>query len=83
MISLNEKQQIILKYYRAEKSQRLICKETGIARDTIRKYIRQYDEKLRELNNLKDGDDVKKADIISDIVEVPRYHGGKKKKNFN
>ncbi|NMM62239.1 helix-turn-helix domain-containing protein [Clostridium sp. P21] len=82
MITLNEKQQIILKYYREGKSQRSVQRETGIARDTIRKYIRQYDEKLRELNNLQDRDDVKKADIISDIVEAPKYHGGKKKEKL-
>lgn len=82
MITLNEKQQIILKYYRDGKSQRAIYRETGIARETIRKYIRQYEEKLQELNTLKEGDDIRKADIIADIVEAPKYNSGKKKEKF-
>ncbi|GAH85515.1 unnamed protein product, partial [marine sediment metagenome] len=35
-----DKQKIIISYYREEKSQRQIHKETRIARKTIRKYIR-------------------------------------------
>jgi DNA-binding CsgD family transcriptional regulator len=36
LITLNEKQEIILKFYREGKSQRAIAKETGIDRKTKR-----------------------------------------------
>lgn len=49
MISLKEKQEIILKHLREGKSQRQIYRETGIARETIRKYTRAYEQKLQEL----------------------------------
>ena len=51
MINLNEKQDIILKHIREGKSQRKISKETGVSRETIRKYIRQYESKLHEVND--------------------------------
>ena len=71
MISLKKKQEIILKYLREGKSQRQICRETGIARETIRKYTKAYEKKLRELELEKD--DIKKIDLIEDLVEVPKY----------
>ncbi|MEW8995602.1 helix-turn-helix domain-containing protein [Clostridium sp.] len=48
---MNEKQDIILKHLREGKSQRQISKETGICRETIRKYIKQYENKLIEVND--------------------------------
>lgn len=68
---MKEKQEIILKYLREGKSQRQICRETGIARETIRKYTKAYEKKLRELKLEKD--DIKKIDLIEDLVEVPKY----------
>ena len=40
--TLNEKQKIILYYIKDNMSQREIHRVTGIARDTIRKYISEY-----------------------------------------
>jgi DNA-binding NarL/FixJ family response regulator len=40
LITLNEKQEIILKFFREGKSQRAIAKETGIDRKTISKYLK-------------------------------------------
>ncbi|MCM8711714.1 helix-turn-helix domain-containing protein [Clostridium sp. SYSU_GA19001] len=48
---MNEKQEIILKYIREGKSQRQISKKSGIARETIRKYIKAYEKKLTEVND--------------------------------
>lgn len=42
------KQEIIIRYYREGKSQRNISEELGISRKTVRKYISQYEAKLRE-----------------------------------
>jgi len=71
MITLNQKQQIILKYFRQGKSQREIYRETGIARDTIRKYTRLYEQKVKELKCLNKDDEINKVDLITDIVEKP------------
>lgn len=71
MINLNEKQEIILKHIREGKSQRQISKETGIARETIRKYVRNYEKKLLEVN--EDLGEIGKIDIIDDITSVPKY----------
>lgn len=71
MISLNEKQEIILKHVREGKSQRQIYRETGIARETIRKYTRAYESKLRELQIEKG--DIEKIDLIEDLISVPKY----------
>ncbi len=46
---MKEKQEIILKHLREGKPQRQSCRETGIARETIRKYTKAYEKKLREL----------------------------------
>ena len=48
MINLKDKQKIILDYIKNNKSQREIQRETGISRDTIRKYIKEYEEGLRQ-----------------------------------
>ena len=71
MINFNEKQDIILKYIRDGKSQRKISKETGICRETIRKYINEYESKLQEVNgNLNE---THRIDIINDISNSPKY----------
>lgn len=46
MINLNKKQDVILKYIREGKSQRQVSKETGIRRENIRKYTKDYESKL-------------------------------------
>jgi DNA-binding CsgD family transcriptional regulator len=43
MITLSEKQHIIISTYLEGKSQRTIARETGIDRKTIRKYIEKYE----------------------------------------
>lgn len=71
MIFLNQKKEIILMYIRDGKSQRQISKETGICRETIRKYIKDYESKLVTVNeNLNEED---KTDIIQDITSKPKY----------
>ncbi|WP_205842150.1 helix-turn-helix domain-containing protein [Natranaerobius trueperi] len=42
MITLKDKQAIILKHYHDGKSQSAIHRETGIDRKTVRKYIKEY-----------------------------------------
>jgi len=64
MIGLVDKQKIIISHHREGKTQRQIKRETGINRKTIRKYIREYEEKKNILIANKDGDN---AELIADI----------------
>lgn len=69
MISLMEKQEIILSHFREGKSQWQIHRDTRISRKTIRKYIRGYEENKRKLLDSKEND----SELIADIVSSPKY----------
>jgi transposase len=77
MITLLDKQQIILKHYHDGKSQRAIHRETGISRKTIRKYIREYEGKKA---TLFDTQDIRNGELIQSIVETPAYDSSNRKK---
>lgn len=78
VINLNEKQDIILKHFREGKSQRQISKETGISRATIRKYVKDYERKLNQIN--EGLDEINKTDIIDDITAKPKYKSSPRSK---
>ena len=69
MITLKDKQTIILKHYHDGKSQRAIHRETGIDRKTVSKYIKEYEANKAELLNGKDQSD----ELVQSIVEKPKY----------
>ena len=69
MISLMDKQKIIIDGFLGGKSQWAIHRETGIDRKTIRKYIREYEEK-RAILLKGEGD---KLILTEEIVEPPKY----------
>ena len=50
MISMNTKQEIIIRSHREGKSQRRISKELQISRKTIKKYIEDYEDLQKESN---------------------------------
>lgn len=78
MINLDKKQDVILKYIREGKFQRQISKETGICRETIRKYIKNYENELQNINdNLYE---VGKTNIIDDITSIPKYKSSPRNK---
>lgn len=67
---MNLKQQIIIKYLNGD-GQRKISKDLHTSRNTIRKYINEYNSKKNELlknDNLKNNNQ-----IIDDIVAEPAY----------
>jgi DNA-binding transcriptional regulator LsrR (DeoR family) len=43
MITLNQKQKIIIAYHNQKKSQRRIAREVGLNRRTVARYIKDYD----------------------------------------
>ena len=78
VINLNEKQDIILKFLREGLSQREISRRTGIARDTIRKYVRYYEDKLKKLGY--ELNEIDKVNLIEDIVEPSKYNSSPRTK---
>jgi hypothetical protein len=72
MISLIQKQNVILMNYREGKSQREIQRETGVDRKTISKYIGKYEEQREEL--LQEGQE--SVELLRSIVEAPKYSIG-------
>ncbi|MDD2504076.1 MAG: IS21 family transposase [Clostridia bacterium] len=77
MIKLKTKQEIILMHIRDGKSQREIARITGRDRKTIRKYIREYEESRR---NLIECEGVDAEEIVSSIVENPKYDTSNREK---
>lgn len=73
MIELREKQDIILKFFREDKSQRAIARETGLNRRTVARYIEDYQQ--AQLKLLQSGvlTSTGRLDLIAEIVEKPRY----------
>lgn len=51
-MKLDQKAEILIKYFREGKSQRAISKELKISRTTVRKYITDYESKHNKLNSL-------------------------------
>lgn len=70
MITLKNKQEIILKYYREGDSMRKISKDLGINRKTVTKYINDYDAKQKQLNPSSVETNI---ELIEDILAKPKY----------
>lgn len=78
MMTLKQKQEILLMYLREGKSQREIARDTGIDRKTIRKYINTYEQKLAELEERNIP--VDREELIQELVEAPKYPSNVRKK---
>nr|QXF68999.1 transposase ISEfa15 [Enterococcus avium] len=76
MISLMDKQKIIIDGFLNGKSQWGIHRETGISRKTIRKYIREYEEKRSKLLE-GEGD---KLILTEEMIEPPKYDSSNRQK---
>lgn len=79
MITLNQKQEIIIAAFLEGKSQRQIEREYKIDRKTIRKYINRYNESRNALienpNNIDDS-----RLLMDDIVAAPKYDSSNRTK---
>src|SRR5690606_14869964 len=63
MITMLQKQQIIIQHHNLGKSQREIHRQSGISRKTIRRYIREYEQELK----------ISQHDDSSEIITPPSY----------
>ena len=76
MIKLDQKAEILMKYFRENMSQRAIAKEMKISRTTIRKYIRDYESKCEEIEKLASSNNTTNNDtlnLVSEMVSAPKY----------
>jgi transposase len=73
VITLKQKQEIILKSYREGKSQRAIARETGIDRKTVSKYIKTYQQAKQELIQSVEITRNDQIDLITNLVAAPKY----------
>lgn len=79
MVKLNKKRQILLKY-NSGKNKSEISRELGISRKTIRKYIKEYEEKLLKLGDGKNSDD-ETTKLIEELSTAPKYDSKSRESN--
>lgn len=78
VINLKNKQEIIFDSINGV-SQREIAKKYGVSRNTVIKYIREYQEATEKLINIKpDSEDIPL--LVSSITEKPKYNTESRKK---
>jgi len=78
MITLNQKQKIIIAYDRDKKSQRSIAWDVGLNRKTVARYIKDYHQKRAKLMAAVDG--TQKEELTADIKQAPGYDTSSQKK---
>ena len=82
-MKLDQKAEILIKYFRENKSQRAISREMKISRTTVRKYIKEYEakcEKIYELQEDVDGDKSEMSALINEMSSSPGYDTSTRKK---
>ena len=73
---MDQRAEMLMKYFRENKSQRTIARELGISRTTVRKYIKDFESKHEKLLALEqDGDDNKRKILmlIEEMASKPKY----------
>lgn len=76
MIKLDQKAEILMQYFRENKSQRAISRDMKISRDTVSKYIKEFESKNERLNSLVSDEDKNRSEIlllIEEMASKPKY----------
>ena len=76
MIKLDQKADVLMKYFRENMSQRAIAREMKISRTTVRKYINDYESKSEEIKELAKSNNTinnNTLNLVSEIVSAPKY----------
>ena len=66
---MSTKQKIILRRYRDGDSERKISRELKINRETVRRYLEEYEKARQNLSNAEKEDEV----LIEELVKIPKY----------
>ncbi len=66
---MSMKQKIILYKYRDGYSERSISRKLGINRETVRRYLSEYEKARQKLSEAEKKDEV----LIEDLVKIPKY----------
>lgn len=69
MIGMSTKQKIILRRYRDGDPERKISRELKINRETVRRYLEEYEKARQNLSNAEKEDEV----LIEELVKAPKY----------
>ncbi len=80
LITLNQKQKIIIDALIEGKSYRSIAKEVGIHRKTVAKYVKEYEEAKNKLIENNENNDAPIPELIEAIIEKPKYNNQNRKK---
>src|SRR6056297_69145 len=72
MIKMVQKQKIIIEVLQKGKSERRVARELGISRNTVKKYLKEYEQALKMLQT-EDSKVIDKEEIIEEIVKKPTY----------
>ena len=75
-MKLDQKAEILMKYFRENMSQRAIAKELKVSRTTVRKYIKDYESKYEEIEKSAASDNTTNNNIlnlVSEMVSGPKY----------
>lgn len=76
MIKLDQKADVLMKYFRENMSQRAIAREMKISRTTVRKYINDYESKSEEIKKLAESNNAinnNTLNLVSEMVSAPKY----------
>jgi transposase-like protein len=71
MIKLKDKLDVLMRHKKYGEGIRRIAKETGFSRNTVRNYIREFEESHKIL--IEQNPETDTLSIIDTIVEKPKY----------
>lgn len=72
MISMSEKHDVLQKYYYEGLGKQTISKQLGIARNTVKRYIADFEDSKNKL--ISEGANVSKNKLIELMVGAPKYY---------
>jgi len=75
---MNQKYQALILYAHEGRSMRQIARDTGIHRETVSKYVREYEKKRSRL--MEGGQHVHVEALIESLTEKPTYKTGNRAK---
>lgn len=79
MIKLHQKHEILQRYIFNGDSKKGIARSMGISKNTVKKYIKEYEEQKQKL--MLDGKECDKDKLIEIISNKPKYNTSSRKRN--